>query len=122
MVTGLPFIKVLNCGFYLNILNRYNNVLLGMNDQTAKDDLDTFEKNELTSSSARKIDGDRVIHTPRPLVPPVYGYGRPVLCDFSEARFGEYDSMADIQPYQYRSPEVIFDIPGMKRWMFGMLE
>ena len=101
-----------------------SNVLLGMNEQTAEHDLDNFEKNELTSPSACKIDGDRVIYTSRPLVPPVYSYGPPVLCDFSEARFGEYDNMADIQPFQYRAPEVIFDIPWDEKvdiWSVGVM-
>ncbi|KAI0284439.1 kinase-like domain-containing protein [Russula brevipes] len=99
-----------------------SNVLLGMNEQTAERDFDNFEKNELTSPSARKIEGDRVIYTSRPLVPLVYSYGWPVLCDFSEARFGEYDNMADIQPFQYRAPEVISTSLGVKRWIFGVLE
>ena len=47
-----------------------SNVLLGMNEQTAQHGLDNFEKNELTSPSARKIDGDRVIYTSRLLVSP----------------------------------------------------
>ncbi|KAI0278744.1 kinase-like domain-containing protein [Russula brevipes] len=101
-----------------------SNVLLGMNEQTAERDFDNFEKNELTSPSARKIEGDRVIYTSRPLVPLVYSYGWPVLCDFSEARFGEYDNMADIQPFQYRAPEVIFDIPWGEKvdiWSVGVM-
>ena len=101
-----------------------SNVLLGMNEQTAEHDLDNFEKLELTSPSARKIDGDRVIYISRPLVPPFYSYGRPVLCDFSEARFGEYDNTADIQPFQYRAPEVIFDIPWDEKvdiWNVGVM-
>ncbi|KAF8803221.1 kinase-like protein, partial [Phlegmacium glaucopus] len=51
-------------------------------------------------------------------------YGQPVLCDFGEARFGEYDNMADIQPYQYRAPEVIFDIPWDEKvdiWSVGVM-
>ena len=47
-----------------------SNILLGMNEETAERDLDDFEKNELTSPSSRKIDGDRVIYTSRRLVPP----------------------------------------------------
>ena len=95
-----------------------------MNEETAEQDLDKFEKDELTSPGARKIKGDRVIYTSRPLVPPVYSYGRPVLCDFGEARFGEFDNMADIQPYQYRAPEVILDIPWDEKvdiWSVGAM-
>jgi serine/threonine protein kinase len=47
-----------------------------------------------------------------------------VLCDFGEARLGEYDNMADIQPYQYRAPEVILDIPWDEKvdiWNVGVI-
>ena len=100
------------------------NILLGMNDATAADDLEKVERQELESPSPRKIDGDRVIHVSRPLVPPSYEFGRPVLCDFGQARFGDYDPMADIQPYQYRAPEVIFRIPWDEKvdiWNVGVL-
>lgn len=95
-----------------------------MNEETAEQDLEKFEKDELTSPGACKIDGDRVIYTSKPLVPPIYSYGRPVLCDFGEARFGEYDNIADIQPYQYRAPEVILDIPWDEKvdiWNIGVM-
>ena len=59
---------------------RYPGELLEMNEQAA----------ELDFRPARaKIDGDRVIHTSRPLVPLSYSYARSVFCDFIEARFGE---------------------------------
>ena len=95
-----------------------------MNEETAKQDLEKFEKDELTSPGARKIVGDRVVYTSRPLVPPVYRYGRPVLCDFGEARFGEYNNMANIQPNQYRAPEVILEIPWDEKvdiWNVGVM-
>ena len=65
-----------------------------------------------------------MIYSSRSLVPPVYSYGRPVLCDFSEARLEKYDNMADVQPYQYRAPEVIFDIPWDEKvdiWSVGVM-
>ncbi|KAI6018886.1 putative CDK4/6 [Pisolithus marmoratus] len=101
-----------------------NDILLGMDDKTAEHDLENFEVEELTSPGPRKIDRDRVIHTSRALVPRIYSYGRPVLCDFSEARLGEYDNLADIQPYQYRAPEVIFEIPWDEKvdiWSVGVM-
>ncbi|KAJ8081028.1 hypothetical protein PM082_017868 [Marasmius tenuissimus] len=101
-----------------------NNLLLGMNEHTSEQDLDEFEQGELDHPSARKMDGERVIHTSRSLVPPRYEYGPPVLCDFGEARFGEYDNLFDIQPYQYRAPEVIFDIPWDEKvdiWSVGVM-
>jgi len=101
-----------------------SNILLGMNEETAKQDLEKFEEQELNSPCARKIDGERIIYTSRPLAPSLYPYGRPILSDFGEARFGEYDNMADIQPYQYRAPEVIFDIPWDEKvdiWNVGVM-
>ena len=83
-----------------------------------------FEQQELDSPSPRKIDGDRIIYTSRPLVPRIYKYGQPVLCDLGEARFGEYDPLGDIQPYQYRAPEVILDVPWDHKvdiWNVGVL-
>jgi serine/threonine protein kinase len=81
-----------------------------MNKETAKLDLDKYEQEEQGSPCARRIDGERVIYISRRLVPSIYSYGLLVLCDFGQARFGDYDDMADIQPYQYRTPEVIFNI------------
>jgi len=49
--------------------------------------LKRFETNELACPSARKINGDRVIYEWRGLVMPSE-HGRPVLCDFGEARYG----------------------------------
>ena len=72
--------------FLSKLAYRYPGELLGMNEQAAELDLDNFEKNRPVHA---KIDGDRVIYTSRPLVPLSYSYGRSVLCDFSEARFGE---------------------------------
>lgn len=44
----------------------------------------------------------------RPLPP---SFGDPVLCDFSEARFGNEDHYDDVMPDIYRAPEIIL---GMK--------
>jgi len=46
-----------------------------------------------------------------------------VLCDFGEARLGEYDNV-DIQPYHYLAPEVILDIPWDEKvgiWSVGVM-
>ena len=101
-----------------------SNILPGMNEITAEHDLENFEKEELTSPGPRKIDGNRVIYISRPLVPRVYGYGLPVLIDFSEARLGKYSNLADIQPYQYRAPEAILGIPWDEKvdiWSVGVM-
>lgn len=72
-----------------------------------------YEANERKQPSARKIDGTRTIHESRGLTLPSKT-GPPILCDFGEARFGKASYTDDIQPYIYRAPEVILDIP----WSF----
>ena len=69
-----------------------------------------FEAAELSNPSPRKVEGDRVIYVSRGLKLPER-HGRPVLCDFGEARFGQDRYTDDIQPYVYRAPEIILDIP-----------
>ena len=49
--------------------------------------------------------------------------GRPVLCDFGEARIGEGDHNL-IQPYPYRAPEVILEMSWHNKvdiWMVGVM-
>ncbi|KIJ32324.1 hypothetical protein M422DRAFT_52899 [Sphaerobolus stellatus SS14] len=87
------------------------NILLLLDEYSADESLDKFEQQEIDSPSPRKVDGERIIHTSRRLVPHIYNYGPPTLCDSGQARFGKYDPMIDIQPYQYRAPEAILDIP-----------
>ena len=50
--------------------------------------------------------------------------GRPILCDFGEARFGKETYTDDIQPYIYRAPEIILGIPwtySVDIWNVGVL-
>ena len=85
--------------------------------------LKEFEAAELSSPSPRKVDGDRVIYESRGLKRPKKP-GRPVLCDFGEARFGQKMYADDIQPYVYRAPEVILDIPwtySVDIWNVGVM-
>ncbi|KAL8773705.1 MAG: hypothetical protein Q9209_001473 [Squamulea sp. 1 TL-2023] len=72
--------------------------------------LQEFEADELTDPSPCKVVEDGVIYKSRALRRPAKP-GRPVLCDFSEARFGKNSYIDDIHPYIYRAPEVILDIP-----------
>ena len=72
--------------------------------------LKEFEAAELIHPSPRKTDGDRVIYESRGLKRPNKP-GRPVLCDFGEARFGKKTYTDDVKPYVYRAPEIILDIP-----------
>ena len=69
------------------------------------------EELELRNPCDRKIDGDRVIYTSRGVFHT--SIDRMVLSDFGEARCGMnsdpyYD---DIQPLEYRAPEVLLEIP-----------
>lgn len=77
--------------------------MLSIEDETI---LSSFEKDELENPSPRKIDGDRIIYKSRELRTPKT-HGRPVLCDFGEARMGSTVYHEDIQPYLYRAPEVL---------------
>ena len=69
------------------------------------------EELELRDPCDRKIDGDRVIYTSRGVFHT--SIDRMVLSDFGEARCGMnsdpyYD---DIQPLEYRAPEVLLEVP-----------
>jgi serine/threonine-protein kinase SRPK3 len=69
-----------------------------------------FEIAEMTKPTARKINGPHIVYDSRGLLW-TESHGRPVLCDFGEARFGQESYTDDIQPYVYRAPEVILKIP-----------
>ena len=99
---------------------KQDKIMLAIEDETILAD---FEKAEDDEPSARKIDGDRVIYVSRELgIPKVHG--RPVLCDFGEARFGAKEYEDEVQPYQYRAPEVILNIPWNEKvdiWNLGVM-
>ena len=85
--------------------------------------MEKFEREELIRSCPRKVDEDQVIYTSKPLVPRLYSYGVPVLGDFGEARFGQYNRLG-IQPFQYQAPEVILEIhwdEKMDIWNVGVM-
>lgn len=96
--------------------------MLAIEDQSILVKLDERERN---APSPRKVDGDRVIHTSQKLDDPKeYDYGRPTLCDFGEARFGRLEYNGDIQPWFYRAPEVILDLPWNNKvdiWSLGVM-
>jgi serine/threonine-protein kinase SRPK3 len=99
-----------------------SNVILGLED---KGILEDFERDEWQEPSARKVDGDRVIYQSRQLrLPNDKKYGRPILCDFGEARFGEEYYEGDIQPFLYRAPEVILEMRWNSKvdiWSLGVM-
>ena len=69
-----------------------------------------FVKTEKLEPCPRKVDGDRTIYLSREFGM-AKNQGRPILCDFGEARFAEHENIADIMPFQYRAPEVILGVP-----------
>jgi serine/threonine-protein kinase SRPK3 len=82
-----------------------------------------FENAEMTKPSARKTIGPHTVYDSRGLLW-TKNHGRPVLCDFGEARFGQESYTDDIQPYPYRAPEVILKIPwsyGVDIWNVGVM-
>ncbi len=98
-----------------------DNILLDLDDASA---LEAFEEEERTSPVARKVAADRAIYLSRRIVTAGEKYGRPVLCDFGEARFGRTAYTERIQPYQYRAPEVILRMPWNEKvdiWSVGLM-
>ncbi|KAF9073510.1 putative CDK4/6 [Rhodocollybia butyracea] len=98
-----------HCFTVRDVLLQPLNIHLSVEDESI---LKHLEEREMNNPSPRKIYSDRVIHDAPGLGVPK-SFGRPVLCDFGEARFGATNAMYtdDIQPYVYRAPEVILDIP-----------
>ncbi|KAJ5803907.1 uncharacterized protein N7518_000210 [Penicillium psychrosexuale] len=80
-----------------------NNILVGIEDESV---LTEFEEGEKYNPSPQKVVGNRVIYASRELKT-TDNYGRPILCDFGQARFGSTRYYGDIQPYIYRAPEVL---------------
>ncbi|KFY24247.1 hypothetical protein V491_02231 [Pseudogymnoascus sp. VKM F-3775] len=96
------------------------NIILGIEDDSI---LKEFEINELRNPSRRKVNGDRIIYKSRGLEISK-NPGRPVITDFGEARIGQKTYDDDIQPFQYRAPEVIMDAPWSYKvdiWNVGVM-
>lgn len=87
-----------------------SNILLGIDDGLL---FETYEKDELEAPIPRKPLTDRTIYLSRRLP---LTFGLPLLCDFSEARFGDEIHRDDIMPDVYRAPEVIL---GMQ-WSYSV--
>ena len=97
-----------------------SNILQEIEDESI---LDEFKIAETETPSERKVLDDRTIYRSRRLSRPK-SYGRPVLCDFGEARHGEVENDDDIQPDVYRAPEVILEMPwsySVDIWNVGVM-
>jgi len=75
-----------------------------------------FEQEENKAPLPKKIlDDFRTVYTSRTFgAPKKESLGRPILCDFGEARIGAPHSGL-IQHKPYRAPEVMLDMP----WSYG---
>lgn len=84
-----------------------------------------FEEHELKNPIERKVEGDRVVYTSRTTIN-INTLDRVVLCDFGESRPGlnTEPHLDDIQPLEYRAPEVILSVPfsySVDIWNAGVL-
>ncbi|PIL26871.1 hypothetical protein GSI_11051 [Ganoderma sinense ZZ0214-1] len=99
-----------------------NNILLDLDDART---LEAFEEAERTNPLPRKDAGDRTVYLSRDFETEPENYGRPVLCDFGEARIGLPSKHTDlVQPDQYRAPEVILGAPWDEKvdiWTIGVM-
>ena len=97
------------------------NILLDLDVLAA---LETFDEAERTSPLPRKTAEDRTIYLSGKIVTEPINYGRPVLCDFGETRFGATTYTEFIQPFQYRAPEVVLRAPWNEKvdiWTVGVM-
>ncbi|KAL6241102.1 hypothetical protein RBB50_012006 [Rhinocladiella similis] len=85
-----------------------SNIMLTIDDESL---LLEYEQTEIEDPSpAKVIDETRTIYGSRKLgLPKNALWGQPVLCDFGEARIGNFHKGL-IQPELYRAPEVLFDM------------
>jgi serine/threonine-protein kinase SRPK3 len=87
--------------------------------------LEAVEQAESQNLLPRKvIDGARTIYSSHVLGPPKDSlWGQPALCDFGEARIGEWHKGL-VQPELYRAPEVLFGMDwdsSIDIWSVGTL-
>jgi len=83
------------------------NIMLGLDEDAI---LEAFEEAEREDPSPFEMFGEHIIYHSRQLEIPKRP-GRPIITDFGEARFSQSEYIDDIIPFQYRAPEVIFDVP-----------
>jgi len=94
--------------------------MLGIEDDTI---FKTFEEEEWTEPSTRKIENDRIIYETRNVDIPDNPY-HAVLCDFGDAQFGEETYIGEVMPDLYRAPEIVLGIPWNEKidiWSVGLL-
>ncbi|MCJ1248423.1 hypothetical protein MMC30_005641 [Trapelia coarctata] len=99
-----------------------SNILFDLTNESLPE---LLEAAEMEQPCPRKIDGDRTIYRSRNLGDLGSAIGRPVLCDFGEARYGKELYTDLIQPFVYWAPEVDLRIPWDHKvdiWNVGMMD
>ncbi|KAL3468153.1 kinase-like domain-containing protein [Aspergillus heterothallicus] len=84
---------------------------------------DIQEKNIVMGIEDMSILTDRAVYASRHFRK-TKQHGRPILCDFGQARFGSNTYFRDIQPYIYRAPKVLLRICWNEKvdiWNVGVL-
>lgn len=83
----------------------------------------SFEEEEWSKPSLRKIHGDQIIYATRQVdVPDDSSHA--VLCDFGDAQFGESIYLGEVMPDLYRAPEIVLGIPWNEKidiWSVGLM-
>ncbi|MCJ1389148.1 hypothetical protein MMC18_002003 [Xylographa bjoerkii] len=101
---------VLDSDLHIDI--KAGNILQEIEDESILED---FENAELEYPSPWKDDESRAIYLTRKLGRPKV-FGRPVLCDLGQARYGNDENDDLIQPENYRAPEVILEM----KWSYSV--
>jgi serine/threonine-protein kinase SRPK3 len=97
-----------------------SNILLSVHDQAI---FSAFEEAEKTDPTPFKVDGGNRIYCSRDLNIPD-DVDLAILTDFGNAHIDNGNNTDDVQPWQYRAPEVILEIPWSYEidiWNVGVL-
>lgn len=114
--------KCLRCSWYLfNSLQTCSLAILCSPLMRNRSGTTLFKKNGQTRPP-RKVVKNRVIYASRS--PDIPGDGRPIICDFGEAKVGPGPFIGELMPDRYRAPEIILYIPWTRQidiWSMGLL-
>lgn len=100
---------------------KMDNILFDLNDASIFED---FAQSLAQAPSARKLVGDRCIYESHQSARDCLakGLNLPILADFGEARIGDVQEPATIQPQPFRAPEVVLGMHWsypVDIWMLG---
>lgn len=113
-----PHFSTRRTNFSLDI--QEGNIMLGIEDDAI---FKTFEEEEWTEPSLRRIHGDHIIYATKQVDIPD-NPSHVVLCDFGDAQFGEDTYIGEAMPDLYRAPEIMLGIPWNEKidiWSVGLM-